>query len=358
MVKVLIPTGGTGGHILPAISIGKELEKLGCQTIYVGNRNGMEINIFEDYKLEYKLINVQKMYRSLTPKHLKFPFKLIRSIYQSLAIINDVKPDAIVSTGSFVSGPVASAGFIRRLPIFLQEQNCFPGITIRLLSKIAKRIFLGFESAKNFLPERKCVHSGNPIQKKTDTPPPDLSRLNLRKDSVKLLILGGSQGSVAINSKITEIADRLLDAGIDLIWQVGEKNLPKLDKKLKSRKGIYAFGFTNNLNELYKIADFAIARSGAITVSELEINKIPTIFIPYPHAANNEQYYNAKDFCRQGKGIVLFQNVLDTATLITAIKNMKNSWQAMKQQFQKSIHEDAAEVIAQNIYNFILEKRK
>ncbi len=358
MVKVLIATGGTGGHILPAISIGKELEKLGCQTVYVGNRNGMEINIFEDYKLEYRLINVQKMYRRLTLKHLKFPFKLIKSIYQSLMILKKEKPDAVVSTGSFVSGPVAAAAFIKGIPVFLQEQNCFPGVTIRLLSKIAKKIFLGFESAKDFLPERKCIHSGNPIQRKTETPPPEFSRLNLRKGSVKLLILGGSQGSVAINDKITEIADRLLDAGIDLIWQVGEKNLPKLDKKLKSRKGIYAFGFTNNLNELYKVADFAIARSGAITVSELEINGIPTIFIPYPHAANNEQYYNAKDFCRQGKGIVLFQNVLDTATLITAIKNMKNSWKAMRQQFQKSIHEDAAELIANNINDYILEKRK
>ncbi|MDA3814303.1 MAG: glycosyltransferase, partial [Candidatus Cloacimonetes bacterium] len=161
--RVIIAAGGTGGHIVPAISIAKELIKEGVQILFVGNRNSMEQKLVMKQDIEFAEINVQKFYRKITVSHLKFPFKLIKSTINSKKIISKFEPDAFLGTGGFVSGPVGYAAHLLKVPIFLQEQNSYPGATTKLLSKYATKVFLGNHDAIKHLPKENAVYSGNPI---------------------------------------------------------------------------------------------------------------------------------------------------------------------------------------------------
>ncbi|MCD6176886.1 MAG: glycosyltransferase [Candidatus Cloacimonetes bacterium] len=152
--KIIIAAGGTGGHIIPAISIAEELKEKGVQILFVGNRNSMEQKLTMKHNIDFAEINVQKFYRKLTFAHFKFPLKLIKSIIDSKKFIRNFKPDAFLGTGGFVSGPVGYAAHLLKVPIFLQEQNSYPGATTKILSKYAVKIFLGNQGAKNIYPKK------------------------------------------------------------------------------------------------------------------------------------------------------------------------------------------------------------
>ena len=199
--KVIIAAGGTGGHIIPAISIAEELIKNNVDVLFVGNKNSMEEELTAKRKITFKIINVQKFYRKITLAHLKFPYKLLKSIHDSKKIIRDFQPDAFIGTGGFVSGPVGYAAHLKKVPIFLQEQNSYPGATTRILSKYAEKIFLGAKGAEKYLPKKKLIFSGNPVNSRIigETSELNFEELGLTKDTIKLFLTGGSQGSVVLN---------------------------------------------------------------------------------------------------------------------------------------------------------------
>ena len=159
--KIIIAAGGPGGHIIPAISIAKELIKEGVQILFVGNRDSMEQKLALKHNIDFAGINVQKFYRKITLTHIKFPFKLIKSIIDSRKIIRKFSPDAFLGTGGFVSGPVGYAAHLLKIPIFLQEQNSYPGATTKILSKYAVKIFLGNQNANKYLPKNISIYFSN-----------------------------------------------------------------------------------------------------------------------------------------------------------------------------------------------------
>jgi UDP-N-acetylglucosamine--N-acetylmuramyl-(pentapeptide) pyrophosphoryl-undecaprenol N-acetylglucosamine transferase len=312
---VAVSAGGTGGHIIPALNVSKALRDKGITVHYIGNENSMEYNIMTKNGFPFHKINVQKLYRKFTIKHLFFPFKLIKSIITSIKYLKQKSPDAFIGFGGFVSGPPAIAAFICRIPIYMQEQNCRPGITNRLTAKIAKHIFVAHPESQKYFPIHKTTLTGNPVnalnyshsENPTDIPP----ELNvLRKDSKKLLILGGSQGSLFINSLILNHLDWFYDQNIDIIWQTGTKHLQKIKEQTSQKKGVFAFDFTDKLNSYYRIANYCIARGGALTLAEIDVFQIPSFIIPLSSAAVNEQYYNAKAMESQKKCVVFEEKYL------------------------------------------------
>ncbi len=301
MKKAVISAGGTGGHILPAISIAKELIENGWEVHYIGNNDSMEERLVNQVGIPFLSINVQKLYRRITIKHLKFPFLLFNSYVKCVKYFKSIKPDIYIGCGGFVSGPAGLAAVRLKVPVYLQEQNSYPGITTRYLSKHAIKIFTAYDAAKAYLKTDSVLNIGNPTGvdiKNTELL--NFEENNLSRDSIKLLVLGGSQGSVVINNLIESCIDELLNRGIEIIWQTGKNNFATLDKKYKGRRGLLLFDFTDKMNEMYNSSDIIVARAGALTLSEIQIKKIPSILIPLPTAAENHQYFNAKELADKG----------------------------------------------------------
>ncbi len=351
MKRIIVSAGGSGGHIIPATSIIKELKKFGWDILYIGNKNSMEEEIISSMGIDFASIDVQKLYRKVTLAHLKFPWKLIRSIKKCKKIIKDFQPDAFLGTGGFVSGPAGFASSLLGLPIFLQEQNSYPGLTTRLLSKKANTIFLGNEGAGRYLPEERCCLTGNPINTGAleETETMDFSRCGMRWDTIKIFLTGGSQGSVILNNALYAIADRLLERDIEIFWQVGRYSFQRFDQLLKDKSGIFYFDFTSEMGKIYNSIDMVIARAGALSLGEFETKAIPSLLIPLPSAAENHQYYNAKEMEEKGIARVLEQKNLGSDQLFDLIIEMLNNIDAYKKSFTKSPHREAAGAIAKMI---------
>lgn len=352
--KVIIAAGGTGGHIIPAISIAKELMKEGVQILFVGNSNSMEQKLAKKHEIDFAEINVQKFYRKITFAHFKFPFKLIKSIMDSKKIIREFKPDAFLGTGGFVSGPVGYAAHLLKVPIFLQEQNSYPGATTKILSKYATKIFLGNNDAKKHLPKKNAVYSGNPINLNAviEKDTIDFDKLGLKADSKKIFLFGGSQGSVVLNNAFFPIIDDILKRGFEIIWQIGSFSFNEFYHKVKDRDGVYTFDFTNEIGKIYNSVDLAIARAGALSLAELETKKIPAILIPLPSAAENHQYYNALELKEKNVAEIIEQKDLDPVILKDTIFKMLDKIDKLKNNFTSTVHANAAKNIAGTIMNY------
>jgi len=356
MVKIAIAAGGSGGHIIPAIAMGNVLSDQGAKVLYFAGKGGMEEKIYANHKLDFRSISIRKIYRAdqiqalsrLT--NLLLPFSLCAAVYKSLSILSEFKPESVVGAGGSVSGPVLIAALLKRIPIYLQEPNSYPGLTNRKLARFCSQIFLGMEIAEKYLPSAKCLLTGIPtnLSDKLQQPPQSLD-FNLQSNTKKLLILGGSQGSQSVNNTLRPIIKDILALGIEIIWQAGEKNIEALKAEFPSTKGLHMFGFTDKLSEMYRIADFAIARAGAISIAELEIARIPAILIPLPWAAENHQFFNAREASNAKKAVLLEQKNMTPESLLNAIETLRTNYSTMAMSFSNSIHAKAAEKIAQTI---------
>lgn len=350
-MRLLIGAGGTGGHIIPAIAVALEMAAQGWQVHFVGNQNSMEKTLVSKYGFDFLPINVQKLYRRLTLAHIKFPFLFLTSIVRSVKYIIKVKPDAVLCTGGSVSGPVAVASIIMRKRPYFQDGNSYPGLTTRVLSRYTKHIFIASERAINYLQKADCIMTGNPILKypKLDLNSIDWSSYNLRPDSRKMFIIGGSQGSVVINKVVSECVKELLFQNIELIWQTGKTHYPKIRDKFSGVIGVHCFDFTDKMSEYYQMADFAISRAGALSIAELQEHALPAVFVPLPSAAENHQFINATAQSEKGLGLVLEQSELTPKSLMYSINELITKHQVFKEKFSTMPGNNATNLIAEII---------
>ena len=341
--KILIAAGGTGGHITPAIALAKKFIEQNCQVLYIGNQHSMEEKLVKAENIDFKAINVQKIYRKLTPKHFLFPFKFIGSVMRSLYIFKEFQPAAFIGVGGFVSGPVAIAASWKKIPIFLQEQNSVPGLTNRLIGKRARKIFLGIDQSK--FPAEKVIFSGNPINLQDHQQKIDYKNWGLNPENKTIFILGGSQGSYFINKLVEPISNKLLQENINIIWQLGNYSFAEFSEKLNNKQNVYAFAYTNEIEKIYNSSDLVIARAGALSLAEIETKRIPAILIPLPTAAENHQYHNALSL--QNQATILQQKQVTSQSLLENIKKMlQNPPQNIP---PCSRHLNAAQTIVNNI---------
>ncbi len=357
MVKVLIAAGGTGGHIIPAIALAKAFIERDVQVLMIGNRDGMEESLYKRHLLDYALIDVQKIYRRMTLAHFRFPWKLMKSLAISMRTISRFKPDAVIGTGSFVTGPPALAAILMKKPLFLQEQNSYPGLTTRHLVPYARRVFLGNLGAMAHLPQEKCFFSGNPVLPLDECDAVQIPRdLNLREGTLKMFVNGGSQGSQRINQTVASAAQDLLNSGIDIIWQTGDREYDELKKRFDGVLGMHLFGFTDAMRYYYGQADFVLGRAGAITLAELETMKLPSILVPLPTAAHNHQYYNALELKDRGVSLLVRQKGLNVDSLLQAVRQIASNLGDMRARFGDSPHPRAANLIAEVILQVLKDE--
>ncbi len=349
-MKFIISAGGTGGHIMPALSISQELIKRGHKVLYIGNKDSMEEKIITKNKIDFEAINVQKLYRKFTLKHIFFPFKLFNSINKVKKIFKKYQPDAYIGCGGFVSGPSGFVARGKKVPYFLQEQNSYPGLTTRALEADANTIFIGQGDAKKYLKNSNIIYSGNPLNKTLVNSEriADMTDYQFDKEKKTLFIIGGSQGSQFLNYMMKNTLDRLLEH-YNIIWQLGVKNLDEFQDDHKEKKGLFMFGFSYDIDAFYNIADIAICRAGAITIAELEAKKIPALLIPLPSAAENHQYKNALEQTSKNIAITLEQNNLDYNTLIAELDKLSSNYDYYKQNFEQCVHTSAVDTIVSSI---------
>lgn len=298
-IKVIISGGGTGGHIYPAIAIANEIKSRypEAKILFVGAKDKMEMEKVPQAGYNIEGLWISGIQRKLTLKNLSFPFKLISSLWKANRIIKKFKPNVAIGTGGFASGPTLMVANKKGIPTLVQEQNSYPGITNKLLSKKTQKICVAYDNLNRFFPKEKIIKTGNPVRQdllsvdENRVEAKQFFKLNEAKKTV--LILGGSLGAKRINELVEENLEFFQKQNVQLIWQCGKLYYNQY-KKYDVNENVQVHQFLNNMNFAYAAADFVISRAGASSVSELCIVGKPTIFIPSPNVAEDHQTKNAK----------------------------------------------------------------
>ncbi len=322
-INILLSGGGTGGHIYPAIAIANELKARHPQAnfLFVGAKDRMEMEKVPEAGYQIKGLWISGIQRSLSLKNLSFPFKLLSSLWNAKKIVKQFKPDIVIGTGGFASGPTLLVASKKGIPTLIQEQNSFPGITNKLLAKKVNKICVAYDKLERFFPANKIIKTGNPVRQDLLTTP-DLSEakafFKLDESKKTLLILGGSLGARAINKLLEKNIDWLVKKGVQVIWQTGKLYYEEY-KKYDDLAGVQTHAFLNRMDLTYAAADFIISRAGAGSISELCIVGKPTIFIPSPNVAEDHQTKNALAVVKNDGAILLeekngsmFQSVFES----------------------------------------------
>ena len=313
--KFIISGGGTGGHIYPAIAIANELKSRfpKAEFLFVGAQDKMEMQKVPQAGYAIKGLWIAGLQRKLTLQNLLFPVKLISSLWKSRAIINSFKPDVVIGTGGFASGPLLQMANSLNIPTLIQEQNSYPGITNKLLSKKANKICVAYENLDRFFPNDKMILTGNPVRQ--DLISIDSKRaeaikyFNLDPAKKTLLILGGSLGARRVNQLIEKELDFFASQNVQIIWQCGKFYLDEY-KKFDSNN-VQVLAFIDRMDLVYAAADFVISRAGASSVSELSIVGKPVLFIPSPNVAEDHQTKNAKSIVDKKGALMIKESELD-----------------------------------------------
>lgn len=353
--NILISGGGTGGHIYPAIAIANEIKLRypDANFLFIGAKDKMEMEKVPQAGYEIKGLWISGIQRKLTVNNIIFPFKFLSSLWKSSRIIRRFKPDIAIGTGGFASGPALIMASKKGIPTLIQEQNSFPGITNKLLSKRAKKICVAYDNLDRFFSSDKIVKTGNPVRQdllniyaKGDN---GLAFFQLDKKLKTILVLGGSLGARKINQLIEENLELFKNQNVQIIWQCGKYYFEDY-KKYNDLEHVQVYQFINKMDLAYAAADIIISRSGASSVSELCIVGKPVIFIPSPNVAEDHQTKNAKAIADQHGAILLPEKELDTFPIVfeTLLKD-----KGKQEHLSENIHELALPSATTNIVNEI-----
>ncbi len=319
--NILISGGGTGGHIYPAIAIANEIKSRfpDANFLFVGAKDKMEMEKVPQAGYEIKGLWISGIQRTAIVKNFSFPFKMMDSLWKARKIIKQFKPDIAIGTGGFASGPTLIMANRKNIPTLIQEQNSYPGITNKLLSKRAHKICVAYDNLERFFPEDKIIKTGNPVRQ-------DLLHIHTKVDEANasfnvdnkkktILVLGGSLGARSINQLIEKNIKFFKEQEVQVIWQCGKFYYQEY-KKYNDLAHIQVHEFINKMDLAYAASSIIISRSGASSVSELCIVGKPVIFIPSPNVAEDHQTKNAKSISDKHAAILLPEKELETFPIV------------------------------------------
>lgn len=360
MLKVAIAAGGTGGHVFPAIAIAEEFihQVKDVSITFIGSEDGMEKEIILEKGFEFESISVKKLYRFLTPKNLLFPYYLLKSVFQTRRILKKNECDIFIGCGGFVSGAAGLGAKGVGIPIFLQEQNSFPGISTRKLAKSSKIIFLGNPEAKEYLnlDNSRLIYTGNPIRKMEKVDKAKAKKFWGLDDRKVIFVYGGSQGAKSINDNVVKIIEDLLKKDLQIIFQTGKNKYQKIYEKIGQQKSVVIKSFIRQMDLAYSAADLVVCRAGAISLSEIAFYELPAILIPFPKSSGNHQVKNAESLKKQGAAELLLDKNLNPENLKNKIMNI--ILDEMKSKLMsKAIKKFAKPESAKEIVEIILQQR-
>lgn len=336
---VVIAGGGTGGHLYPGIALAKSLMKqdANMEITFVGTQQGIESRVLPREGLRLKTILSGGLLGKKGMGRWVSWCKLPVGVAQSLGFLLRKRPDLVVGVGGYVSGPVAAAAFLLRIPILVHEQNTIPGVTNRLIGKIADKVAVTYEASRRFFPEHKVEVTGNMIREEfCKEQEPTAWKPG---DPFRLLVLGGSQGAHSINLAMVEALEHLNEYRNDLriVHQTGEKDEAFVRRKYEEAGfDARAQAFIYEMEEEYRQASLVICRAGATTLAEVTATGKPAVLIPFPHAAHNHQEHNARVLEAAGAADVILDRELDGRKLADSIRGAMQNPRALEEKARSS----------------------
>ncbi len=357
--KIIISGGGTGGHIFPAIAIANALKAKNpqCEILFVGALGRMEMEKVPAAGYKIEGLNIAGLQRSLSPKNLSFPFKVVGSLLQARKIINEFKPDVAVGVGGYASGPLLFVASLMGIPSLIQEQNSFGGITNKILGKKAKKICVAYSGMEKFFPKESILLTGNPVRQDilnlTGKKEIGIEKFGLNTYKPTLLVVGGSLGAKTINESLYEGLDRLEVAGIQVIWQTGKLFYEKA--KSKANENVNVFDFIKEMDLAYSVADLVVSRAGASSISELCIVAKPTILVPSPNVSEDHQTHNALALTTKQAALLVKDSDAKQTLVDTAIRLAKDSakMNLLSENIAKLALPNSAGIIAEEVLKLI-----
>jgi UDP-N-acetylglucosamine--N-acetylmuramyl-(pentapeptide) pyrophosphoryl-undecaprenol N-acetylglucosamine transferase len=361
----MIAGGGTGGHISPGIAIAEALERSdeGAEVFFMGRRGSIEERLVGRTGRDFVAVPSRGLRRSADLRNLAMPFVVFAGFVRALAVLAARRPAAAVGTGGFVSLPPMLAAQVLRIPTLLQEQNSYPGLATRALSRWASAVHTSFEETAGHLPRaRSVVLSGNPVRSDFRTAEREESRrkLGLDPDATVVLFVGGSRGARRINEAVMAAATRLAGMGVELIVQTGEDDVGRVREAIeaagagRSESGATAVvePFFDDMATAYGASDLVVCRSGATTIAEVELMGRPSIMVPYPFATEGHQMKNARAVETAGAAVVVPDEELTGERLADEIDELLNDrtrLALMAKRARALARPDAAERVAEAV---------
>jgi UDP-N-acetylglucosamine--N-acetylmuramyl-(pentapeptide) pyrophosphoryl-undecaprenol N-acetylglucosamine transferase len=354
-VKYLISGGGTGGHIYPAVAIAQALEeKENAEVLFVGAKGKMEMEKIPSLGYSIVGLPIRGFQRGKIMANLLLPFRLLISLCKSFFLIKKHKPKAVVGTGGYASAPLVMMASVMKIPVFLQEQNSFPGLVNRKMVRFAKKIFVAYDGLEKFFPKSKIDITGNPIR--TNIVKELTKKQEISKSTQRILILGGSLGAKALNDFVSSNIEQIKSSDTEWVWQCGKGYTQQCEDILAKHGNpnqIQLKPFIQDMAKEYALADVVLCRSGALTVSEIALAGCATVFVPSPNVTDNHQYHNAKSIAEKEGCILLPEKELsgfyDSLISLVNDEKRKESLKANLAQFSKpTASVDIAQIIIDN----------
>ncbi|MBR6868192.1 MAG: undecaprenyldiphospho-muramoylpentapeptide beta-N-acetylglucosaminyltransferase [Bacteroidales bacterium] len=366
--RIIISGGGTGGHIFPALSIANSIKEIcpEAEILFVGAEGKMEMERVP--AAGYKIIGlpVAGLQRSLSPKNLALPFKVIKSIRKAGEILKSFKPDVAVGVGGFASAPLLWSASHKGIPCLLQEQNSYAGLTNKILAKRAARICTAYEGMEKFFPADRILLTGNPIRKEI-APATAAQRedgygfYGLDPHKKTLFVVGGSLGCGTLNRVMRDwVEHRAANADYQVIWQCGKYYKAGVDEFMAARTvpNVYYTDFIKRMDLAYAVADLLVSRAGAGTISELCVAGKPTIFVPSPNVAEDHQTHNAMALVAKDAALMVRDADADAQLLDTVEGLLPDAARLadLERNILKLGRKDASEVIAKEVLKLVKNK--
>lgn len=316
-MKYLISGGGTGGHIFPAVSIANALREAdpSCEILFVGALGRMEMERVPQAGYPIIGLPVKGFDRSHPWRNIRVVIDLLRSMSQARKIVRDFRPDVGIGVGGYASGAAMKMAAKMGVPILLQEQNGFAGVTNKLLKDDAKKICVAYEGMERFFPKEKIILTGNPVRQNLTSGSKEEAigyfneefGVNFNTEKKTLLIIGGSLGARTINQSIIVHLNKLIDSNVQVIWQTGKNYLADCKKALEAlpHNNIICTDFVSQMPLAYALADLVISRAGASSISELCLLGKPSILVPSPNVAEDHQTHNAMALVKKDAGVLV-----------------------------------------------------
>lgn len=331
-LRVLFAAGGTGGHVYPAVAIADAVRALrpNADVLFAGTRERMEWEAVPKAGYAIRPITVAGLPRTLNLNLLRFPFRLLKGLAESRALVRSFRPHVAVGTGGFVAGPVLLAASLAGVPVVIQEQNAFAGVTNRLLARRAAEVHVAFDEARGAFPAGKAVVSGNPVRavfaeaagaRRAE----GRAFFGIPEGARLLVVFGGSLGAQKVNEALVAALPALLaDADVHVVWATGPRYFERVEAHVKTgfdgSERVHIVRYLDRMELAYAAADLVLCRAGAITCSELMATGTPAVLVPSPNVAEDHQTHNARSLERAGAARLLPET--DLATLAPTLQTL------------------------------------
>ena len=368
--KIILCGGGTGGHIFPMLAIAEEFKKVNSENkiLFVGSNDRMEMEIIPKYdfpiyglwisgiKRSSLILNIFFLGIPFILKNITLPFKILFSVIKSIYILIKFRPDFVIGFGGYSSGPFLLTSHFLNFKTAIQEQNSYPGLTNKILSKKVKYIFTAYDKINNFFNTNTVFNFGNPIRNlKVKSNKNAHKYFGLDNSKKTILLLGGSLGSKSLNEGVLNNISLIRESSYQVIWQTGKfyyKNI--LSKNIKDKK-IIIKDFINRMDLAYSVSDIIISRAGAIAISELCVISKPLILVPSPNVVDDHQTKNAKAISEKGGCVLIKDSDAKNTMLKTAFDLFENKSKtdSMKKSLSKLSSPNATQKIVNKIYEII-----